>query len=132
VSSRPLLPGGKNSADDTRYEPLRMSEVEFEYRLVGTGWSEARFAVGDRWVGLTASYLEDALGDLLLAVRLLAEGDTSGRASWAEEAGEYRWLLDRWNGEFACASSRSRTSRTTRPMTPGTPSSTNPATSARW
>ena len=43
-----------------------MSEIEFEYRLVGTGWSEARFAVGDRWVGLTASYLEDALGDLLI------------------------------------------------------------------
>jgi hypothetical protein len=59
-----LLAGGTSSADGVRYKPLRMSEVEFEYRLVGTGWSEARFAVGDRWVGLTASYLEDALADI--------------------------------------------------------------------
>jgi hypothetical protein len=72
-----------------------MADVEFEYRLVGTGWSEARVAVGARWVGLTASYLEDALGDLLMAVRLLVEGDQSARASWAEEPGEYRWMLDR-------------------------------------
>jgi hypothetical protein len=77
-----------------------VSEIEFEYRLVGTGWSEARFAVGEEWVGLTASYLEDALGDLLLAVCLLVEGDTSTRASWAEEPGEYRWLLDRSNGRL--------------------------------
>ena len=69
--------------------------VEFDYRLVGTGWSEARFAVGSQWVSLTASYLDDALGDLLLATRLLVEGDTAARASWAEEPGEYRWLLDR-------------------------------------
>jgi hypothetical protein len=94
-----LLPSGETSSShDLGYKPLRMSEIEFEYRLVGTGWSEARFAVGDQWVGLTASYLEDALGDLLLAVRLLVEGDTSARASWAEEPGEYRWLLDRSNG----------------------------------
>ncbi len=69
--------------------------VEFDYRLVGTGWSEARFAVGEEWVGLTASYLDDALGDLLLAVRRLIEGDDEARASWAEEPGEYRWLFSR-------------------------------------
>lgn len=70
-------------------------KVEFDYRLVGTGWSEARFAVGDAWVGLTASYLDDALGDLLLAARLLVEGDTTASASWAEEPGEYRWIMER-------------------------------------
>ncbi len=43
-----------------------LNAVEFEYRLVGTGWSEARFAVGGPSVSVTASYLEDALGDLLL------------------------------------------------------------------
>ena len=90
-----LLPAGEsNSATDAGISSLRMADVEFEYRLVGTGWSEARLAVGARWVGLTASYLEDALGDLLMAVRLLVEGDQSARASWAEEPGEYRWMLE--------------------------------------
>jgi len=74
--------------------------VEFDYELVGTGWSRARFAVGERWVELSASYLDDALGDLLAATRAIAAGGASARASWAEEPGEYRWLLDRDGDEL--------------------------------
>lgn len=70
-------------------------EVEFSYRLVGPGWSEARFAVGDQWVGLTASYLTDALGDLVAAVYDLIQGSESAHVSWALEPGEYRWLFAR-------------------------------------
>jgi hypothetical protein len=69
--------------------------VEFSYRLTGAGWSEARFAIGDRWVALGASYLTDALGDLLGAVRSLAEGGEDARVSWALEPGEFRWLFTR-------------------------------------
>ena len=46
-------------------------------------------------VELTASYLSDALGDLLLAVWMLTEGEVDARCSWDEEPGEYRWLLHR-------------------------------------
>jgi hypothetical protein len=46
-------------------------------------------------VDLTASYIDDALGNLLRAVRLLVEGDAEARASWLEEPGEYRWVLRR-------------------------------------
>lgn len=52
-------------------------------------------AVGDQAITLSASYLDDALSDLVLATRLLLEGSDLERVSWAEEPGEYRWVLER-------------------------------------
>jgi hypothetical protein len=49
---------------------------------------------------LSASYLDDALGDLLRAVRAIAQGAPSACASWAEEPGEFRWLFDRTAGRL--------------------------------
>ena len=69
--------------------------MEFSYRLTGTGWAEARIADESAWATITASYLEDALGDLLEAVGVLLEGATAARCSWEEEPGEFRWLFDR-------------------------------------
>jgi hypothetical protein len=69
--------------------------VEFAYRLTGTGWSEARLSDGDSSVTITASYLGDALGELLEAIGLLLEGAEQARCSWAEEPGEFRWVFDR-------------------------------------
>lgn len=73
--------------------------VEFTYRLTGTGWSDAQLRVGDSSAPLSASYLGDALGELLDALVALIDGALSARASWDEEPGEYRWLFDRdgWN-----------------------------------
>ena len=72
-----------------------MVDVRFRYRLTGTGWSEGRLVVGEQFADATASYLSDALGDLLRAVLELARGAGSVRASWDEEPGEYRWIFDR-------------------------------------
>ena len=69
--------------------------MEFGYRLTGTGWSEARLGDGPCSVRITASYLGDALGELLEAVGVLLEGAEQARCSWAEEPGEYRWIFDR-------------------------------------
>jgi hypothetical protein len=69
--------------------------VEFEFRLVGTGWADARIAIGHEFATPTASYLSDALGDLIRAVRALCEGAHEARASWDEEPGEYRWIFRR-------------------------------------
>ena len=44
---------------------------------------------------LPASYLTDALGQLLLALAELIEGSAFATASWDEEPGEYRWLFSR-------------------------------------
>jgi hypothetical protein len=69
--------------------------VEFSFRLTGPGWSEARLADSSNSATITASYLGDALGDLLEAVGLLLEGADQARCSWQEEPGEYRWLFER-------------------------------------
>ena len=71
------------------------ANVEFEFRLVGTGWAEGRIAIGDEFASPTASYLSDALGDLIRAVGALCEGAHEVRASWDEEPGEYRWIFQR-------------------------------------
>jgi hypothetical protein len=69
--------------------------VEFTYRLTGTGWAEAWVADGAVAATITASYLEDALGELLEAIGLLLEGADQARCSWEEEPGEYRWIFER-------------------------------------
>src|SRR5664279_1329088 len=74
---------------------LHSARVEFHYRLTGTGWSEARLADDRGSATITASYLSDALGELLEAVGLLLEGAPAARCSWDEEPGEYRWIFDR-------------------------------------
>lgn len=74
-----------------------MEEVAFNYRLIpGTvGWSEAQLQVGQASASLTASDIGDALGDLVRAALALARGAEDARVSWAEEPGEFRWILTR-------------------------------------
>lgn len=68
--------------------------VQFTYELTGTGWSEGRLVVGDTSAVVTASYLSDALGDVLRAVLALARGARAARAVWMEEPGEYEWIFE--------------------------------------
>jgi hypothetical protein len=82
--------------------PVRNSEFtepsavfEFNYKLVGSDWSEARVGDEHAHANLTASYLSDALGNLLEAVALVTEGVAEARRSFDEEPGEYRWILRR-------------------------------------
>lgn len=76
-------------------------EVEFTYRLTGAGWSEARLTIGAASTPLSASYLDDALGDLVAAAVLLPDAESAIRVSWAEEPGEFRWVLDRSGDQLA-------------------------------
>lgn len=69
--------------------------VSFSYALVGTGWSECRVAVGEQQAIVSASYLSDALGDVVGAVVRLVEGQPEAGASFDEEPGEYRWRFSR-------------------------------------
>ncbi|MCK5927081.1 MAG: hypothetical protein KAG80_02690 [Nocardioides sp.] len=72
-------------------------EVEFTYRLTGAGWSEARLTIGAASTPLSASYL----GDLVAAAVLLPGAESTIRVSWAEEPGEFRWVLDRSGDQLA-------------------------------
>jgi hypothetical protein len=69
--------------------------VHVVYSLTGRGWSECTVEIGERRAHLTASYLSDALGDLLSAVVHLVRGANETTASFAEEPGEYRWRFRR-------------------------------------
>jgi hypothetical protein len=71
------------------------SAISFDYRLVGTGWAWARLQIGEQSIELTASYLSDALGDLLAGLVLLVDGASQVEVSWDEEPGEFRWLVAR-------------------------------------
>lgn len=51
--------------------------------------------MGWKAADLSASYLSDALGDLVTATVALPRALSTVRVSWAEEPGEYRWLLER-------------------------------------
>lgn len=77
------------------------SDVEFIYRLTGAGWSEARLTIGAASTPLSASYLDDALGDLVTATAGLSHALSAVRVSWAEEPGEFRWVLERSGDELS-------------------------------
>src|SRR5262245_13892719 len=69
--------------------------VSVSYTLIGTGWAECTVIIGKLQATITASYLSDALADLLGAVIRVVEGEAEATASFAEEPGEYRWRLIR-------------------------------------
>jgi hypothetical protein len=88
--------------DDARYSAFLANthagivrRMEFTYRLTGTGWAEAQIADATSRAVITASYLSDALGDLLEALGTILEGAAEARCSWEEEPGEYRWIFAR-------------------------------------
>ena len=71
-----------------------------DYRLKRHGWSEADVVIGHQQAQLTASYLTDALGDLVRAGREIAAGREAARVTWAFEPGCYRWKFDRHGADL--------------------------------
>jgi hypothetical protein len=69
--------------------------VSLEYNLTGRGWSECIVEIDDQRVILTASFLSDALADLLRAIADVLRGNDEAKASFTEEPGEYRWKFTR-------------------------------------
>jgi hypothetical protein len=69
--------------------------VALEYRLLGSGSSEAEITDGVNSAVLSATFLSHALEDLTRAVNTLLRGEPAARCDWAEEPGQYRWLFVR-------------------------------------
>ncbi|WP_221029978.1 hypothetical protein [Actomonas aquatica] len=67
--------------------------TNLHYTLVGTGWAEAVLDHDGESVAVSASYLSDALGDLARAAIAVVRGTGEVSFSFAEEPGEYRWIL---------------------------------------
>lgn len=71
-------------------------KLHIAYRLVGTGWSEC-YVQDDSGNECTvsASYLSDALGNLVLAALVIGSQFSKASFSFDEEPGEYRWIIER-------------------------------------
>ncbi len=65
------------------------------YKLIGSGWAECTLQIDGQVIVATASYLSDALADLLQSVVDLLQGQAEATASFEEEPGEYRWRFQR-------------------------------------
>lgn len=70
-------------------DPFRIS-----YKLVGTGWSECTVQTGTCRAEVSASYLSDALGNLVLSALAVASGFRTVEFGFDEEPGEYRWVIE--------------------------------------
>ena len=68
--------------------------MEFRFELGHAGWASADISHGGTSVRLTASYLSDALGNLLSAVADLTDGASEASCTWDEEPGEFRWAFN--------------------------------------
>ncbi len=65
--------------------------LTIDYQLVGTGWAKCTIASGGVNCEVTASYLSDALGNLVLCAVSMLSGITSVSFEFDEEPGAYRW-----------------------------------------
>jgi hypothetical protein len=74
-----------------------MRQFELTYKLIGSGWADARVFADGCGVSMIISYLSDAPGDMMRAVIALFNQPDGGRVqfSWEDEPGEYRWIIDR-------------------------------------
>ena len=66
--------------------------ILFRYELAGAGWADAYLSDGTTSVEIPASYLCDALRDLVDAVQSLFTTN-SAECVWQEEPGEAKWIF---------------------------------------
>lgn len=67
--------------------------IQIDYRLTGRGWAECNISSGEQTCLLTASYLSDALRNLVLAANGVLAGFSKLTFSFEEEPGEFRWVI---------------------------------------
>ena len=67
--------------------------LEIEYKMLGAGWSECIIKPNSESIKISASDLEDALGNLVYSACALLNGFNYVSFSFCEEPGEYRWNI---------------------------------------
>jgi hypothetical protein len=67
--------------------------LTIDYRLAGSGWVDCTIRSDGRECKLSASYLSDALGKLVLAAAAVLAGVHSVSVGFDKEPGEYRWSI---------------------------------------
>jgi hypothetical protein len=69
--------------------------MRIDYRMLGAGWAECEIEIQGKTETFPASYLSNALDDLVAAATSVARGAADATARWEEEPGEIRWRLTR-------------------------------------
>ncbi len=67
--------------------------LSITYGLTGTGWAECKISDDQNACAITASYLSDALFNLILAANAVIRRFPCVIFSFDEEPGEYRWVI---------------------------------------
>ncbi len=75
--------------------------MRFEFSLSGSGGADAEVADEVSRASIPASYISNALGDLLYAVWRITQGESTSRCSWDDEPGEWRWIMTRDDREVS-------------------------------
>jgi hypothetical protein len=78
---------------------IEATVFKIRYELTGPGWAACHVSVNDQTTTATASYLSDALGELITAVLLLKKSGYTPDAIFAEEPGQFRWAMEYHNEE---------------------------------
>lgn len=68
-------------------------DVSINYILTGSGWSACTVEIYGQKCVATASYLSDALRELVSGTNHILSGGNEARFRFDEEPGEYRWIL---------------------------------------
>lgn len=71
------------------------NDITIEYSLVGAGWAQCYLDVYGAVCTTTASYLSDALFELVNGTNHMLGGGNEARFSFDDEPGEYRWIFRR-------------------------------------
>jgi len=69
--------------------------MRIDYRMLGAGWAECEIEIQGKTATVPASYLSNALDDLIAAATSVARGAAEATARWEEEPGMIRWHLTR-------------------------------------
>jgi hypothetical protein len=69
--------------------------VKVDYRLTGHGWADCDVEIAGQQASMVASYLSDALGDMLAATIAVVKGAAESTFSFHEEPAEVRWRVRR-------------------------------------
>lgn len=67
--------------------------VSLKYNLEDAGWADCEVDIDGQTATVYASYIDDALGGFAPGIRSLLWGMDEARFSFADEPGEYRWIL---------------------------------------
>ena len=83
------------TTDRNKHDPGARMALTIDYRLTGSGWAACTVRADGHECELSASYLSDALGKLVLAATMVLAGAHSVAVGFDEEPGEYRWSIVR-------------------------------------